>query len=207
MKIKFDNIDDVRAKLLSTFCYYNDKAVYIKAIDQAQDMGDGKIDFNLACYPVGGSSSDRFVIKLSDKKFRCSDYNLGYANFANGSAAVYYSRIPTRQYRQGLIASQLRTTMSDPQFGNDSQFSSNKPIREMLENKYPNYDAVCKELSEGNWRIRAFHRDFALTWNRVHGDYIVEYKGTQVGHTVGTKEFKLMPDFKHLHEALMEAVG
>lgn len=199
MKIKFDTLDDARAKLLGTFCYYKGKAVYVKALDPAGD------DWSMLVYDVGGTAGSRQQVLVSDKDFQASEFRIGYANFSN--AAVFYYRIPARQYRQGLKAEQVGVSMSNPNWRHEIQFSSNRSIKDMMEGNYPTLEDAKKRITDELTEVMAFHKDFAISRNRIHNDFIVEYKGTQVGHTTGKNDFTLMPQFAHLSEALKEAAG
>ena len=77
----------------------------------------------------------------------------------------------------------------------------------MLEGVYPSYSQVESALRGNEIRIGAFDRNFAASFDELHEDIIIEYKGVIVGHSVGKKEFRLKPIHEHLQESLMEAVG
>ncbi len=202
MAAKFDNINDVNGKFVGTICYYDKKAVFIK---EAGKDGDG--DFVVWIQFANGTRG-RFV-KLTDPAFSYRDFNIGYSN--NNQYAVWWYRIPHKQYRQGLKKDQMSCFCPEiPHAGMEYPFQFNKPFALMLQNEYPNIQEASKLLrdAEEGRSIVAFHRDFALKWDRMHQDHILEYRGNQVGVNINSSltEFRLVPEFQHVQEALKEAL-
>lgn len=203
---QFDNLDDVNSKFKNTVCYYEDKAVLVKACGYQQDPEtgkfiEGKFLLNVATYNNRGKD-----IKLEDPKFRYKDYNLGYANHAH--SAVWWFRKPLKQYQQGLKRDQLANICSFDPF-HEENFSFAPSYIDMLENDYPSMVLIKKQLQAHQAQVMAFHKNFAVSWDDVHEDFVLEYRGKKVGVSLNGNldEYKLLPEFKHLAEALQEALA
>jgi hypothetical protein len=199
MKCGYDNLDDARSKLLTTYCYYNGRAVYVKYVNPVDPIIDnGK-------YTVGGhhmTDNTPFDCNLEDPLFNCADYNIGYVN--NRLQALWFYRLPLKQYKQGLRWDQIQSkgTLSAMKV---ADFKALKPVGLMLENKYPTFQQAVSNAKAGVHV--AFHKNFAMSYDSVHEDFIVAYKGVDIGHTKNCEDFKILKQFGHLYESLKEAVG
>lgn len=196
----YDNIEDVRSKLLGTIVYYNETPVVVKDVQQSLEK-TFDVFFTKSFFGRGFESRP-----LTDPGFNFSRFNIGYANYgANG--AVWWYRQPAKQYQQGLKANQLsyRTTAGASHVG--VMFKVSQPIEQMLLNKYPNFDEALKAVHGLDDTVAiAFHKDFAVSWDKIHKDALLEYKGKLVGH-MPNSEIKLIDEFQHLYEPCKEAIG
>lgn len=202
MSANFDNIDDVVSKFTGTICYYERKPILIKQCSSDPDK-PGK--FSLLVTSAGGRAK---AVNLDDPNFSFKDYNLGYAN--NEKIAAWWFRWPVKQYRQGLKKDQLGVRVSNPHMLMDGNFGFSKPYINMLENVYPDIK-MCAELlrEQNNQKIIAFHKNFALSYDEMHEDFIVEYKAKKIGVSTNKQltEFRLTKPFEHLNEVLQEAIA
>ena len=203
----FDNLNDVDMKFTSTICYHKGKAVYIKGVGYQQNPNTGQNyedRFEVICCEYGRRNKQ---VKLEDPDFSYRDYNMGYANA--GDYAAWYYRVPLKQYRQGLRHDQVSRVISEPVFYDLPDFSFKPQFIDMLENRYPPIHEVEKDLKNGVARVEAFHKDFALSYDKIHEDMVIEYRGQKVGMSINhdLKEFKLLPEFKFVQEALAEALA
>lgn len=198
MAAVFDNLEDVQSKFNGTICYFNKKAVMVKAANIVIDKPN---EYILTIAGQNGRSSN---ILLSDPGFSYKDFNLGYANANNYS--MWWFRKPSRQYRQGLRRDQLGWLASDHSKVVEDNFNMAKPYTLMLENIYPSMEECQRRLLEEDTNLIAFHRDFAIAWDNMHNDFILEYRGKKVGLSVNSNldKFQLKPEFNHLAEALTE---
>lgn len=202
MKCGYDNLEDARSKLMGTYCLYNDKAVNVKGVNIAPGQ-----HADTGVYVVYGTymtSGKEFNCSLDDPKFNCSDFNIGYVN--RHTSAAWFYRNPAKQYKQGLRYDQVGLKCSNRQYGM-MDFKSGKAVAAMLENTYPSFQEAVKLLKDQEANIIAFHRNFAMTYDRVHEDFILEYKGVNIGYTSNLEEFKLLNEHGHLYESLKEAIG
>jgi hypothetical protein len=203
---EFDNLEDVRSKFVNTMCYYKGKPILVKSAGFQEDK-EGNFIPNKFVLSAAHFQDRSKAIKLEDPEFNYKDYNIGYANSAH--YAIWWYRKPVKQYQQGLKKEQLSYVSSDPYMIIDDNFNFSRPYVAMLENDYPDLNFCEKVLKDGKTRIAAFHRDFALSWDVIHEDFVLEHRGRKVGASLNgsLKEFKLMADYKHLAEALMEVLG
>lgn len=196
----YDNIEDVRSKLLGTIVYYNEVPVIVKDIAQ-----DGVNEFILYFTKsmLGRGHESR---PLTDPGFNFTRFNLGYANYGVHGALWWY-RLPAKQYQQGLKANQLSYKAVNQNMMGGIMFKVGQPIEQMLLNKYPSFDEAIHaiQVSDGNLTT-AFHKDFAVSWDKIHKDALLEYKGKLIGH-LPKGEIKLVNEFEHLYESCKEAIG
>jgi hypothetical protein len=200
MAALFDNLDDVNSKFSGTICYYDKKPIYVKqAIPDPVNNGE----FILYVQTSAGRNKQ---IKLTDPLFNYKHFNIGYAN--TGSYAAWFYRRPTKQYRQGLKKDQLYYKMSIAHGMPEESFNLSKSFIAMLENVYPKLED-CRELLMNHTKVVvAFHKDFALSWDHIHDDFFIEYRGKKIGTSVGHNlmKYNLLAEAKHLEEALQEAL-
>lgn len=197
MKLGYDNLEDTKTKLIGTYCLHAGRAFTVKAIDEGPP---GK-------YTVTGSlmANGRMVqCDVNDPQFNCSEYNIGYINRMN--CAVWFYRIPVKQYKQGLRYDQVNQRASKRDY-HGVEFKPSQALGDMLENKYPKFGAAATLLRQGEANILAFHRNWAMTWDRLHDDFAIEHKGVPVGCASSPDKFKLVPEAEHLVEALKEAMN
>lgn len=213
----YDNLEDVRNKLNGTLCYYKNKAVMVKesypAVHAEQNgmltkeylAGKGPLEKDFAIVLVDPGGRAKRTVLLTDKEFNYMDFELGYAN--QNPVAVFWYRQPIRQYRQGLRHEQLGYNVSNKAFKGMMEFGFGRPIADMMENIYPKFSEAVTMLKNQEATIIAFHRNFAISYDEVHNDLILEYKGKLIGHTDANMNWQFMPNFEHLAEALKEAVA
>lgn len=206
LKLTYDNLEDAKTKLAGTFCMYRDKAVTIKVVgtDAVIDPKTGIYSPDYWAYGSYMFNGREFKCKITDPEFNCSNYNIGYMN--RFVAGAWFYRVPSKQWKQGLRPDQVRCKFSQRQFA-DMNFGGAKQLCSMLENQYPSFEEAASLLKKDEANIVAFHRNFAMTLDRIHQDYILEYKGSNIGFTSNLKDFKLMDEKQHLIESLKEAVS
>lgn len=199
MNLKFDNVEDARAKLNGTYCYFKGQAIIVKNVEKHPENGR----YYMRTTNLNGGVGP--TVFTDDPDFNCYDYNLGYVNWMH--SVVWYYRAPARQYRQGLRSDQVRSICANGDGRDRAGFAASQNLANMLENVYPRAEEVKHLIESGEYQVVAFHKNFAAKWDRIHGDFIVEYKGKLIGHTKDFHDFKLMEEYVHLTEAIREAVG
>jgi hypothetical protein len=202
MKIIYDNLEDSRQKLIGTYCLYDGKAVMIKNVNDDDNAGPAK--YKVSASTIFNGRMAHF--ELADPKFNFQNLNIGYVARADGFAAIWYYRKPLRQYRQGLRSDQVGMKFSSRRFA-DVGFNDYKSVAAMLENKYPNFKEVSDRLRANEIIIGAFHKNFAASFDDIHEDVIIEYKGVRVGHSTHPSKFQLVPNYEFLKEHLQEAIA
>lgn len=200
MAVKFDNIDDVISKFVGTVCYYEGKPVRVEKALHSM-VNEGSFTFILKPSDGGPLKS----IEITDPKFNYRDFNLGYANLS--SHAVWLFRRPLKQYQQGLRHNQVGMLCAVPagQLPDDG-FGFTKNYIKMLSDDYPPLSVCTKQVTVDGRHSSAFHRDFAISFNPLHGDYTIEFRGKNIGISHDLVDFKLTPAHEHLRETLQEVI-
>jgi hypothetical protein len=199
LKPTFDNLDDVISKFTGTVCMYDDKAAIVKSAHLSPEDQSQYVLIVQTSVAARGKT-----IKLLDPAFKYTNFNLGYAN--NGPYASWWYRRPAKQYRQGLKADQMYCRISDRNM-ESGHFNFNGPFIRMLENTYPTLESAHAAIKDQVSTVCAFNKDFAVSWDSMHEDFIVEYRGTKIGVSQNLKEFKLREEHRYLTEALMEVIA
>jgi len=196
----FDLLEDVNQKFSGTIVMYDKKAVYVKGVAYAPE--------NNAEFILQTSTPNARTLKyinLNDPILNYKQYQIGYVN--GGQFASWWFRKPHKQWSQGLKSNQMAWKCSVPGGSPHDNFGYSKSFINMLEGIYPNIEDVKKSLIDKNATAVAFHRDFALSYDDVHDDFVLEYHGNKIGASIDRelKQFKIMPEARHLIEALQEA--
>lgn len=201
MKASFDNLDDVNGKFAGTICMFDKKAVSVKGATT-----EGGVFFLNLCTSLNGRYK---LVPLDHPGFSYRDFNVGYANSQKGYPAIWWYRRPLRQWKQGLKKDQMffRLAGNQGRFM-DANFGWNRACIDMLENQYPSIETCQKGLIDGEIPSAAFHKDFAISWDRLHDDFILEHRGRQVATSMrrSMKQFKVLPEFTYLQETIRENV-
>lgn len=194
--ILYDNLDDVKAKLIGTYVYYKGEVAYVK---DAKGTAKG--------YSIAIQEYEQPKLKwimLDDPEFNYTRYNLGYVNY--GSDVAWWCRIPAKQYQQGLRPNQMKCVTGDKNLDFMPQIQFSGPTVRMLKDDYPSLDQVVEPLRIGYVRSMAFHRNFAVSWDRIHEDFLLEYKGRIIGHMKDESQVKLLGEFDYLKESVNEVL-
>ena len=77
----YDSLEDAQSKLTGTICYYEGKAVLVKAINLDENNGR---DY-LVTFMSRPNGRNRTVL-LTDANFNYMQFNLGYSNDQDGAA-------------------------------------------------------------------------------------------------------------------------
>lgn len=196
----FDILEDVGVKFANTVIMYDKKAVLVKGVVKDPDTPD---QFLLQIAPYNTRTFKN--VNLSDPAINYKNYQIGYAN--GGHHCSWWFRKPQKQWAQGLRSGQMGWRISAVGGHAHDNFGFNKPFINMLEGIYPDIESVKQTLIDQNSQAVAFHKDFALSYDDIHDDFVLEYHGTKIGASVdrALKQFKIMPEARHLIEALQEA--
>lgn len=207
-KLLYDNIDDVQSKLAGTIIYYGKQPVVVKQIQYDEDDPNPVINhkFTLFCSKTLTSRSGYTEAKLDDPLLNYKQFNLGYANYEHGT--VWWYRTPAKQYRQGLKADQLKYKVGDGMTDFGYGFHPSKQIEAMLMNQYPDMETIHKAIIDEPGRAMAMHKDFAVRWDRIHRDMIIDYKGRSIGCAdKNFNDIRLVDEHAHLIETMKEVLN
>jgi hypothetical protein len=203
---KFDNLADLQAKFDTSIVMYGGKACVVKqSLHQLDPAGNHiKEQYMFVVCAYGGRNK---TVKLEDPLLSWKDYNIGYAN--TKQTAAWWYRVPLKQFRQGLRREQMGYLHPSPYHMPNENFGMNKQFVSMLENDYPSLDQCEQILKDQVSETIAFHKNFALSWDDLHEDFILECKGKRVGVSINNclTEYRLKPEFGYLAESLQEAIA
>lgn len=197
-KFQYDNLEDIKSKFLATVVYYDGVPVYVKDAMVHDDIDD----FNLLT-TTSLTVNTHQVRAISDPKFNLTRFNIGYANYPFG--AIWWYRFPGKQYQQGLKANQLKYKASISGFEPPYKLTS-VSMKNMLMNDYPTFKEAV-EATKNSGAAQAFHKNFAVLWDEIHKDAIIEYKGRPVGHMYNDFQPKFIDEFEYLKESFMGAIN
>ncbi len=196
----FDILEEVGSKFTSTVIMYEKKAALVKGCcNDPEKPGQ----FMLQVAPQNARVLKN--VNLLDPALDYKNYQIGYCN--GGNYCSWWYRKPHKQWAQGLKPSQMGYKISAAGYHAHDNFGFNKPFIAMLEGIYPDIETVKKALMDHTSTAIAFHKDFALLYDDIHDDFVLEYHGTKIGASIDRelKQFKIMPEARYLIEALQEA--
>jgi hypothetical protein len=201
----YDNVEDASGKLLGTIIYYDDRPCIVKDVSYTfldSNMSEQEI---LLILSKGFTGRGTQTVNLSDPKLNYMRYNLGYANFP--ANAVWWYRVPYRQYRQGLRHDQVRYRTSKA-FDIGFNFNSNKHIEAMLMNRYPSITEAVEQVRQQEDLVVAFHKDVGVSWDKLHKDVLIEFKGQVVGCADAKfNNVNVLDTHTFLNETIREAIN
>lgn len=196
----YDNLEDVKSKLAGTIIYYENVPVYVKQAITDEENGS----FILQVTNSLTARNTKYV-KLDDPLLNWTRYHLGYCNMKWGS--VWWYRKPLRQYRQGLKSDQMKYAVSSQAFDHGYEFGATQAVEAMLIDRYPNVHEIEQTLKDFEVPVVAFHKDFALSWDKIHKDMILEHKGRLIGCMSNRlTDVKLADEYEHLTETVKEVI-
>lgn len=129
-----------------------------------------------------------------------SPIRLGYINLKRD--AVYITRMPQRQYRQGL--NQRQIVLSKKKRNMPPRLIFSKPLTDMLSDRYPDIDTCLDLLQNDEKTSVAFSKKFSLTKDN-RKSIGLEYRGKIVGRVNNSdNDIVLEKKFLFLKELLEE---
>jgi len=206
MVAAYDSLEHARQQLQGTVVMFDEAPVWINEIFQA----DNGLAVNLSILP---RIHDPIIVSLTDHRLDARNLGsrLGYVNM--NTEAVYLSRIPSRQTKQGLARTNVFVAVADsggdrgprPYRLNFDRVMNTPGFVDAMANAYPDLDR-CKELFDGNPDISslAISKDFAVVREEL-GYYILLYRNDRVGWG-DLQGFKVPDEYSYLRNR-MGALG
>jgi hypothetical protein len=200
---KYETADEIRFRLENTVVLYDGKPVYITRVDAGGEDGEIARVFFYDLPLVGNNKETRKF--LSSRKFDLTPFKMGYLNY-NGEA-IFVSRSPVRQNRQGLcVNNTVFTTIK----GQRAEFSYNQMIGssgfiDMVMGTYPDFKTAGTMLDEKGIKSVAVSRSFAFIIDHDLEALLLMHKGVKCGLAMkGDRGLKLPPKFAFLREEMEE---
>lgn len=206
--MRYDTVQDARAKLQGTLAYYGDTSVYIHEITEyLPDPNANVLGMRCRLNWLTDMTAKRQTVDITDLKFRYMEFNIGYINAYQ--YATWFFRMPFRQYRQGLRNDQC-------QFRDESGLWRNINVNQahilgataetgfMMEDKYPSFEEALKGVRDKTAIKIAFHRDFAISQDGLRGEIVLEHKGIPTAYADTGMIFKCNSELNFLRETISE---
>lgn len=184
---------DANARLGGTLVLYKGEPVHVYEV-----VGNSAKDFAAVIVPLTNNAKDQ-VVPLDKDLFDFRPVPLGYCNYL--ADAIYLSRIPRRQWKQGLHVGILEATVNGKRYGKFN--TATICLADTVRGKYPSLSDAFNTCEKDRMNSCAFSRLFSINKNRI-----LTYKGRdKVGYFDSKlKTFKLEEDFFFLKELVQESI-
>lgn len=206
---KYETLEEITTRLKGSVVIYDGDPVYVVDVGQV-GPGDPADVARVYIAPLPILPGKEYTKEMCERKFITSKkfdlrpFKMGFMNYEG--EAVYLSRIPQRQYTQGLKNNTLRAAMpSGKPFKGFGSVVTAQAFVDCIKGKYP---SIQEAMRTGASSV-ALSRDFAFTRDEDLNLLILNYKDVKCGtkdmdsgHEVG---FRLSPKFKFLKESLEQA--
>lgn len=201
---KYETTEEVKFRLEQTIVLYDEKPVYITRV-QLPEAEDGKevarVFFRELPYGGRGPEVRKF---LSSKKFDLAPFKMGYFN--NKGEAIFASRNPIRQNRQGLSAATLSLVDIRGQKSRDVIFGTlvaSQGFTDMINGVFPDFKQIGDLIGDKETSSAAISRSFAFYLDHdLESVYLIN-KGVRCGIAMkGDKALKVPPKFHFLRQEM-----
>lgn len=141
----------------------------------------------------------RDVIKIlaDDPKLNYRRFQLGYVNYNRN--ALYLSRMPARQQKQGLCNTNVNVS-GDGRW-NFNIIMGSDAINDVFQNRYPTFNEAVDSIKPGE--SMAFSRRFAVYLDEDLGFYELRYKGERIAWG-DPAVFNLPSNYTYLTEVIQQ---
>jgi hypothetical protein len=209
LSIQYESVNDANMRLGNTIVLYDGKPVYIREVGALGEGEGANGDIyrvyikNLPISPTDRGAYERKFI--SSKKFDLAPFPMGFMNL--NEHAVYLSRAPKKQQKQGLSEGTLSAvTVGDPLGQQRIRFAdllNKKEFADCISGNYPNVREATRLIEAGAQSV-AFSRCFAMARDTALPELIYLYhKKDKVGFIMDGA-FKLSAKGRCLRESLQE---
>lgn len=180
----YETAEEVRFRLEDTVVLYDNRPVYITRVAGGEDnVVEGKKEIArvfIRKLPI--EAKDKETRKfLSSRKFDLTPFKMGYMNYKK--SAVFVSRRPIRQNRQGLSSGNVSYTLWD---GNRAEIDfidliGSEDFVKMIDGVYPDFNEAREMLESGEFNSVAVSRSFAFVNDHDVDARFIIHKGTKCG--------------------------
>lgn len=208
LSIQYESVNDANMRLSGTIVLYDGKPVFIREVG-AIGEGEGKngdiyrVYINELPIKRGAQTERKFI---SSKKFDLAPFPMGFMNTEAGKA-VYLSRAPRRQQKQGLSEATLSQyavgDLTGARVVRFADLTNSQPFVDCINGKYPSVAEATQLVKDGADSV-AFSRCFAIARDSSLPELIYLYhKKDKVGFIMDGK-LKLSAKGRCLRESLNE---
>jgi hypothetical protein len=192
--MKYDSIEQANMRLQHTVVKYDGRPVLIKGVN-----GTGR---GLDAYMLP-HAKDIIQIKLQDPKLDVANLALGYVNV--NDYAVYLTRIPGRQQKQGLCKSNVMFGQNGRNVDLGWQNLIVTPeFSDAFRGIYPSFNEVIERLyANEELQSMAFSRRFALEMDKELAFFQLLYRGQKIAWG-DPQNFNLPSEYTYLSELIRQ---
>lgn len=204
---KYEDIDEVKARVEGTVVLYDGRPVYITKVgfldvdEQRKDIA--RVYFKELPYKAESPDVRKY---LSSKNFDLAPFKMGYTNLRG--QAIFLARNPVRQYKQGLSAATLVCTDVRGQkipLG-FVDLLSRKEFVDMYDGKYPSFKDAGELLGKDDTSSVAISRSFAFTLDHDLEALYLLHKGIKCGLAYkNDRGIRVPPKFHFLREEMEDS--
>lgn len=198
MVAKYENGADANQQIGGCVVMYDDKPVLVsECFDR-----DADILANISFLP---HRRDLLTISLFDPKFDAKSMGrrLGYVNTFGEFGAYFLTRIPSRQYKQGLHANNVNVPDPIRRQWNFNHIRIRPEFTDTLMGVYPTFEeARTRLMANPDIKSIAFSRYFAIERDEL-GFFLVFYRGDRVAWGE-PNSFKIPSHYDYLKEVMQE---
>jgi len=200
---KYETAEEIRARLEGSVVMYDGSPVYIAKVDDAID-DIARVWISDLPYVGGAKTTRKF---LSSKKFDLAPFKMGYFNYEG--RAIFASRAPIRQYKQGLTSGTLTLQNTQGKGGevgvSFARAIANQGFVDMIHNKYPDFKTAGDLLGDKNTSSVAVSRTFAFVIDNDIDALLLMHKFVRCGICLkGDKSLRVPEKFHFLREEMEE---
>ncbi len=219
----YETQEEISFRLLNSVVLYDGKPVYISRVNLPENADEKKeiarvhffelpygVEVDRYGDPIPGMKGKGKGVEqrkyLSSKNFELAPFKMGYCNM--GDEAVFVSRNPVRQNRQGL--SQGTTSILDINGKKSGNYGFNhliaaKGFSDMVAGSYPTFKDVGDLLGDNEKSSVALSRSFACRIDNDLEALVLLHKGIKCGIALkGDKTLRLPPKFHFLKQEAEE---
>lgn len=197
--IDYETPEECNSRLTSCYLLYQN---VLHQYAGAQTKRDGKIQLMLM--RCDGLPHDYTNVDMDDPELNVQNIRLGYVNISRLKACAYLSRVPIRQYKQGLSPNVVAVTPKTIQYGWQDLCRLAAPeLNDMFANKYPSVEEAKQLLHDRTYTTVAVGRRFALEYERDLALYFVHYRGRRCAFGE-CDEFRLSSERAYLYDLMKE---
>lgn len=204
---KYETTEEVKFRLENTVVMYDKAPVLISRVDMPGAGDEKEIArvwfYELPFVPGRGKEVRKY---LSSRNFDLAPFKMGYFNH-NGEA-IFASRTPVRQNKQGLGAGTCKFTDirgKASQNINWNHVISSQGFVDMVNGKFPDFEAAGQMLGDKENSSVAISRSFAFFIEHDLEALLLMHKGVKCGLAMrGQKAMQIPPKFHFLREEMEE---
>lgn len=205
---KYETTEEVRFRLEGSVVVYDGDLVYITRVTMPEEVEEKKEIARVFFEPLpyGGNRGKEVRKYLSSRKFDLTPFRMGYMNYKG--RAIYLSRSPVRQNRQGLSNNNLSILEINGKRAGDVNFGrliAEQGFVDMFKGKYPDFKTAGELLGDKDVSSVAISNTFAFVIDHDLDALILNHKGVKCGLAMkGDRGLRVSQKYHFLRQEMEE---